>query len=239
MTIATDQLHEVRFPGESADYRAARDELLRAEIELRERTEAVAQQRRELPLGGEISTDYEFAEWDTSTGAPRLVRLSELFEDGKDTLFLYSFMFVPGPGGELLGSPCPSCTSIIDAVAGQYEHVRQTISMAVAAKAPIERFRAHAHSRRWAGIRMLSSAANTYNVDYHAEKEDGSQWPIASVFVRRDGRIRHSWSSELNYAPTAPGQHPRHVDFMWPLWSILDTTPGGRDADWHPRLSYR
>lgn len=33
----------VRFPNESEEYRAARDRLLEAELELRERTEAVAE----------------------------------------------------------------------------------------------------------------------------------------------------------------------------------------------------
>jgi len=30
----------------------------------------------------------------------------------------------------------------------------------------------------------------------------------------------------------------RHVDFMWPLWNILDRTPEGRGSDWGPRLEY-
>ena len=64
------------------------------------------------------------------------------------------------------------------------------------------------------------------------------QRPIAFVFVRRDGAVHLSWSSELAYAPSGPGQHPRHVDFMWPLWNILDTTPGGRGTDFHPSLEY-
>ena len=49
----------------------------------------------------------------------RHVRLSELFEDGKDTLFLYSFMFIPGEAGLPLEEGCPSCTSIIDAMDGE------------------------------------------------------------------------------------------------------------------------
>ena len=89
-------LHEGRFPGESDEYRRARDELLQAEVDLRRQIEAVAAQRRELPLGGEVPVDYTFEEWDADTDAARPVRLSELFEDGKDTLFLYSFMFIPG-----------------------------------------------------------------------------------------------------------------------------------------------
>ena len=37
---------DVTFPGESAEYRAARDRLLDQEIELRRATEAVAEARR-------------------------------------------------------------------------------------------------------------------------------------------------------------------------------------------------
>ena len=42
----------ITFPGESAEYRAARDRLLEQEIELRRAMEAVAAARRELPPGG-------------------------------------------------------------------------------------------------------------------------------------------------------------------------------------------
>jgi predicted dithiol-disulfide oxidoreductase (DUF899 family) len=235
----TQPLHDVRFPGEPDDYREARDELLRAEIDLRGRIEAVAAQRRELPLGGELPEDYEFEEWDEGAGAPRAVRLSQLFEDGKDSLFLYSFMFRPGEKGLPLEVPCPSCTSIIDAVDGEVPHIASRINFAAITKVPIERFRAHAQTRGWRHARLLSSAGNTYNRDYRGEDADGNQLPIASVFVRRDGKIHHQWSSELTFAPRKPGQHPRHVDFMWPLWSVLDRTPDGRGADWEPRLDYR
>ena len=40
---------QIRFPGESAQYRAARDRLLEREIELRRAMEAVAAARRALP----------------------------------------------------------------------------------------------------------------------------------------------------------------------------------------------
>jgi predicted dithiol-disulfide oxidoreductase (DUF899 family) len=238
MTTTNEQLHDVRFPGESTDYREARDDLLRAELELRAAGEAVAAQRRRLPLGGPVPEDYEFEEWDTGTGTARAVRLSELFEPGKDTLFLYSFMFLKGPDGEPLFSPCPACTSIIDAVSGQSRHLTQQINLAVCSRVPVARLRAHAFSRGWAPIRMLSSAHNSYNHDYHAETPDGSQLPLASVFVRRDGAIHHSWSSELLFAPREPGIHPRHVDFMWPVWNILDTTPEGRGSDFDLALEY-
>src|SRR5258708_10854656 len=108
-------LHDVRFPGESDAYRRQRNELLKAEVELRRHIEKVAAQRRMLPLGGVAPPDYTFEEWDAVTESTRPVRLSELFEDGKDTLFLYSHILIPGEGGPL-AERCPSFTSIIDAV---------------------------------------------------------------------------------------------------------------------------
>lgn len=87
----------VRFPGESDSYRKSRDELLDAEIELRRQIEAVAAQRRKLPLGGEVPEDYAF---DASEG--RTVRMSEMFRDDKDTLIIYSFMY-----GPKMDEPCP------------------------------------------------------------------------------------------------------------------------------------
>ena len=233
-----EPLNGVRFPGETDEYRSARNELLETEIELRRQTEAVAAQRRGLPLGGEVPTDYGFEESTGDTHSTRTVRLSELFEDGKDTLLLYSFMFIPGEAGIPLEAGCPSCTSIIDALDGEAPHIMQRVSFAVAAKVPIQQFREHARSRGWRNIRLLSSAKTTYNHDYHAEAPDGRQDPMATVFVRRDGKIHHFWSSELYYAPTDPGQDPRHVDFMWPLWSVLDVTPEGRGSDWGPQLAY-
>jgi predicted dithiol-disulfide oxidoreductase (DUF899 family) len=233
-----NELHSVRFPGESDEYRRARDELLEAEIELRRQVEAVAAQRRSLPLGGEVPTDYGFEEATGDSDGTRTVRLSELFENGKDTLFLYSFMFIEGTAGVPLEVACPSCTSIIDAVDGEAPHISQRINLAVSAKAPIQQFREHARSRGWRNIRLLSSANSTYNHDYKTEAPDGRQDPIATVFVRRAEKIHHFWSSELYFAPTDPGQDPRHVDFMWPLWSVLDRTPEGRGSGWGPRLEY-
>src|SRR5438132_12916069 len=62
------------FPGESTEYRAARERLLEQEIELRRVMEAVAAARRNLPRGGVIPEDYVFGETGTD-GVPVDVRL--------------------------------------------------------------------------------------------------------------------------------------------------------------------
>jgi predicted dithiol-disulfide oxidoreductase (DUF899 family) len=226
-----ESLHDVRFPGESDEYRVARNELLAEELELRRQITALAQQRSELPLGGEIATDYAFEDVDGT------VRLSDLFEDGKDTLYLYSFMWVPASQGLSFVGPCASCTSIIDAMDGQVPHLEQRISFAVACKGPLDEFREHGRSRAWQHTRLLSTIPSAYNLEYQAEDADGNQWPLATVFVRRDGKIHHFWSSELFFVGRDGDQGPRHVDFMWPLYAALDVTPGGR-GDFEPSLSY-
>jgi predicted dithiol-disulfide oxidoreductase (DUF899 family) len=229
-------IHATRFPGETHAYREARNDLLREEIELRRQIEAVAARRRSLPLGGEVTKDYVFDASSPGDSNFRTVRLSELFAPGKDTLFIYNFMF-PERVGSM--TPCPSCTSIIDAIDGASRHVVQRINFAVVAKAPIERFREHGNRRGWRHALLLSSARNTFNRDYFAEEPDGQQWPLAHVFAKRGDKIHHMWSSELWFADSDPVEDKRHVDFMWPMWSIFDTTPDGRGADWGAELEYR
>jgi predicted dithiol-disulfide oxidoreductase (DUF899 family) len=216
-----------RFPNESDEYRRARDGLLEAEIALRRQIEAVAAQRRALPSGGEVPDDYIFEEGEDA----RPVRLSELFA-GKPTLIAYSFMY-----GPKMDHACPNCTSILDALDGEARHVTQRASLVVIAKSPIARIRAHAKQRGWRGLRLLSSAANSYNIDYHGENAKGEQTSALNVFTLKDGVVRHSFGAEMHNAPSDPGQDPRHVDSIWPLWNLLDFTPEGR-GDFHPKLQY-
>jgi predicted dithiol-disulfide oxidoreductase (DUF899 family) len=224
----------ISFPGESPEYRVARDRLLQQEIELRRATEAVAAARRELPPGGVVPQDYVFQEAGKS-GTPTKVKLSKLFVPGKDTLVIYNFMFPRALDDE---GPCPHCTSMLDALDRTAQHITQRVNFAVVAKEELSRILAHAQARGWRGLRLLSSAGTPYNRDYFGEDAQGAQWPMLNVF-RRDGEaIRHFWGSELFYAPTEPGQESRHVDSISPLWNLFDFTPEGRGTDWYPELSY-
>jgi predicted dithiol-disulfide oxidoreductase (DUF899 family) len=240
----------IGFPGESGEYRQARNRLLEAEVELRRAIERVAAERRALPLGGAVREDYRFEEAADAGGE---VAFSGLFAPGKDTLVVYSFMFPrysgdtrPGPGsGEtarlpLSETPCPSCTSILDSLDGAAPHLAQRLNLAVVAKSDPDRIRAFARERGWRHLRLLSSRHNTYNRDYHAESPEGEQNPILNVFVRDGQGIRHFWATELFFAPGEEGEERRHVDAIWPIWNVLDMTPRGRgtESDF-PRLDYR
>ena len=235
----------IAFPDESTAYRAARARLLAQEMELRRAMEAVAASRRALPPGGAVREDYVFQ------GAAGNARLSELFAPGKNSLVIYSFMFPrdpadtsPGPAGgqtallELEEGPCPSCTALLDQLDGAAAHAGQHINLAVVAKTSISRLLTFADERGWRALRLLSSATNAYNRDYHGETAAGAQRPMLNVFHRDGDTIRHFWGSELLYAPSDPGQDPRHVGTIEPLWNLFDLTPEGRPVDWVERLSY-
>src|SRR5258708_25949659 len=78
----------LRFPNESAEYRRAREALLTEEIELRRHIERVAEQRRKLPPGGEVTTNYAFV------GEAGPASFADLFGD-KNALVIYNYMFGP------------------------------------------------------------------------------------------------------------------------------------------------
>jgi predicted dithiol-disulfide oxidoreductase (DUF899 family) len=240
----------VRFPGESAEYRTARDRLLEQEIELRRATEAVAAARRRLPPGGVAPQDYVF-QGRGPGGEATDVRLSELFAPGKDSLVVYNMMFPRDPGDErpgprggqtallpLVEGPCPSCTALLDQLDGAAGHVFQRVNLVAVGKAPLARLLAFAEERGWRRLRLLSSAGNTYNHDYFGETAQGHQRPMLNVFHRDGDSVRHFWGSELLYAPTDPGQDPRHVGTIEPLWNLYDLVPEGRGTDWDEQLSY-
>lgn len=234
------------FPNESPAYRSSRDALLEAEIALRRQTEAVAEMRRALPPGGEVRQDYLF-ERIGAEFRPQKVKLSKLFGE-HSTLLLYSYMF--GPERDL---PCPGCTHLLDCIDGAARHVPQRAALYAVAKSPIARLAAWAHARGWSHLQLLSTAGNDYDAHYYGDTaaltdamrkersyEPGQTWdePMLNVFVRDGDAIRHFWGSELVFAPEDPGQHHRGLDFMDPVWSLLDATPEGRGKEFFPQVNY-
>ena len=227
------------FPNETPEYRNARNGLLDAEIELRRSMEAVAVARRALPAGGAVPRDYVF-QGRRDDGSVGDVRLSELFLPGHDALATYNMMFPRWPTDDRVGTshgetarlplsetPCPSCTALLDQLDGAVPHLDPRMSFAVVAKAPLDQLLTFAKERGWRHLRLFSAALNTFQKDYHGEVEGGPQ-PMLNVFHRRAGAIRHFWSSEMLGAPVDPGQDPRHVGTLEPLWNLLDLTPAGR-----------
>ena len=218
---ATNKAH---YPNESAEYRAARNELIVEEIELRRHLESVASQRRALPAGGEIPQDFLLA---SETGP---LRFSSLFGD-KHTLVIYSMMY-----GLQRKTPCPMCTSFLNAWNGTAVNLRQHAAIAVTARSPIERLIDYKNQRGFTNLPFISDGSGEYTRTY-VDPED-TDVPGFSVFSRRDSIIRHFYSSEMSGTMADPGQDPRGAPDLDPLWLMLDLTPAGRGTDWYPKLDY-
>jgi predicted dithiol-disulfide oxidoreductase (DUF899 family) len=167
----------IRHPGESEEYRRARQELLVEEIELRRNAERVAALRRDLPPGGEVPVDYHFVAEDGTD-----VSLSELFGD-HDTLIVYSYMF--GPERE---APCPMCTSFMGGLDHKVADVRQRVAIAFTARSPIERLRDAKSARGWKDLPVYSDASGEYTRAY-VSAEDGDV-PAYNVFSAISGATR-------------------------------------------------
>jgi predicted dithiol-disulfide oxidoreductase (DUF899 family) len=237
-------MEHVTYPNESADYRAARNALLDAEIELRRQIERVAAMRRALPPGGAIPIDYAFERLGANL-MPETVKLSALFGE-HPSILLYSFMY--GPERD---QPCSGCTHMLDAIDGSARHANPRFPIYVVTRSPIARLAAWMQQRGWKHVIPLSDLGS-YTADYHGNTaglpqpmreargyETGQDWdePMFNVFRRDGDTVRHFWGSELTYAPEDPGQHHRAGDLVDPLWGLLDMSPEGR-GDYFPKLNY-
>lgn len=216
------QKNTAHFPNESKEYRKARTELLAEEIELRRHLSRVAEMRRALPPGGEVTKDYRFE------GPNGPVGLEDLFGD-HDTLVIYSMMY--GPQRE---EGCPMCTSQVSAWDPEVPHLEQRIALAIVARSPYERIARYGRERGWRYLKLYSDTNGDYTEDFVGERDADA--PAYTVFTRRDGTIRHFYSAEGNFEMADPGQDPHNAPDMNPLWILLDTTPEGRGTDWYPTL---
>src|SRR5580658_7079076 len=120
-----------------SEYRKLRDELLEAEIALKDQRESVAALRRQLPMGPAVATDYIFREGpadvlDESPGQFKDVRLSDLFAPGKNRLIVNHIMW-----GATDTTACPMCTMGADGDNAIAPHVTQKANFVLRAKGEI------------------------------------------------------------------------------------------------------
>jgi predicted dithiol-disulfide oxidoreductase (DUF899 family) len=217
---------------ESDEYLAKREELRLAEIELMRQRERVAELRRGLPPGA-ILQDYLFEEGPASLDAGdepvRTVRLSELFTASNLPLVVYHFMY-----GKRQTKPCPMCTMWMDGWNGVARHLAQNVDLVLVAAAGLPALRAHARTRGWDRLRLLSCGSNTFKYDLRSEDE-GKQDSTLSVINRdSDGTLRHFYTAHPSMAPDI---RERGIDLLCAVYNVLDLTPQGRDQ-WYASLNY-
>jgi predicted dithiol-disulfide oxidoreductase (DUF899 family) len=194
------------------EWRAARDALLVKEKALTRQLDALAAERRRLPMM-RIEPDYTF---EGETGP---VTLAELF-DGRPQLLLYHFMFAPGVHG-WPSAGCPGCSMYVDNL-GQFTptHLaRRDVSLALVSRAPLANLQAYRRRMGWPH-RWVSSAASSFNADLGLTTPDAEKHGL-SVFLREGDAIYRTWFTSM-----------RGLEGLGDVWRLLDATPYGRQESW-------
>jgi predicted dithiol-disulfide oxidoreductase (DUF899 family) len=194
------------------EWRKAHDALLAKEKEFTHARDALAAERRRLPME-RIDKTYTFE------GPNGPVTLLDLF-DGRPQLLLYHFMFTKGVNG-WPSAGCPGCSMFMDNL-GQFTltHLAQRdVSFAIVSRGPLENLLTYKKRMGW-NANWVSSAKNSFNVDFGLSTERGENHGL-SVFVRDGNDIFRT------YFTTARGLEPAGT-----VWSLLDLTPFGRQESW-------
>jgi predicted dithiol-disulfide oxidoreductase (DUF899 family) len=196
------------------EWQAAREALLAKEKEATQARDALAAERRRLPLV-RIEKEYAFE------GSEGEVTLSELFERRRQ-LLLYHFMF--GPNQDV---GCDGCSMFVDQIGHlAHLHARDT-SFALVSRAPIEKIAAYKERMGWT-IPWVSSFDSDFNVDFGVGPErpqegvyqDGETFGL-SVFLRDGDEVYRSYFTAA-----------RGVEALGSVWTFLDLTPLGRQENW-------
>jgi predicted dithiol-disulfide oxidoreductase (DUF899 family) len=197
-----------------AEWQAAREALLAKEKESTRARDALAAERRRLPMA-RIDKDYVF---DGPSGKATLL---DLFE-GRSQLLLYHFMF--GPNQE---QGCDGCSMFVDQIGHlAHLHARDT-SFALVSRAPIAKIETYRERMGWA-IPWFSSFDNDFNVDFGVGPEtpqpdvyqDGESFGL-SVFLRDGASVFRTYFTTY-----------RGVEALGSVWTFLDLTPLGRQENW-------
>jgi predicted dithiol-disulfide oxidoreductase (DUF899 family) len=193
-----------------AEWRKARNKLLVKEKAETRRRDALAAERRRLPMV-RVDKDYIF------TGSKGKLRLQDLFE-GRRQLILYHFMFAPGVDGWPTAG-CPGCSMVVDNVGHlAHLHARDT-SFVLVSRAPLAKIKAYQKRMGWK-VPWFSSADSDFNVDFGVTTKEGETFGL-SIFLRDGDQVFHTYFTA-----------DRGVEALGSSWTFLDLTPFGRQEDW-------
>lgn len=214
------------------DWLAARKAHLAREKALTRQRDALAAERRRLPMV-RMEKDYVFE------GPNGSVRLLELFE-GRRQLIVYHFMFdpddpPPGQSGEPWEEGCSGCSMLVDNIGHlAHLHARDT-SLVLVSRAPLAKIEPFRRRMGWT-LPWFSSFGSDFNYDFHATLDEDVA-PVEynfrpapgakgeahglSVFLRDGDAVYHTYSA-----------YARGVEHLVGTVNFLDLTPYGRQEDW-------
>lgn len=205
---------------------AARRALLRKEKAMTESQDALAAERRRLPM---VKVDKPYV-FDTLSGRRTL---AELF-DGRRQLMIYHFMMGPD-----WAEGCASCSFVADHIDGMTIHLEhRDVTLIAVSRAPLANIEAFRRRMGWK-FTWASSFGSDFNHDYcvsftEAEIAGGraiynyeparypmDEAPGLSVFLKpASGEVYHTYST-----------YARGGEALLGTYRILDLAPKGRDEE--------
>jgi predicted dithiol-disulfide oxidoreductase (DUF899 family) len=193
-----------------AEWQAEREKLLIKEKAATRARDALAAERRRLPMV-RLDKDYLFE------GDGRTARMVDLFE-GRRQLILYHFMFAPGVDG-WPSAGCDGCSQYVDNVGNlSHLHARDT-SFVLVSRAPLENIQRYKKRMGWT-VPWFSSAESDFNVDFGVTTDKGEK-SGTSVFLRDADTVYRTYFTS-----------GRGDEMLGNFWSFLDITPFGRQETW-------
>jgi predicted dithiol-disulfide oxidoreductase (DUF899 family) len=201
----------IKFPKivDAAEWQKARDALLVKEKAATRERDALAAERRRLPMV-RIEKDYVFA------GEGGKMKLLDLFE-GRRQLLLYHFMFAPPvPGWPDAG--CVGCSMVTDQFGHlAHFHARDT-SFCLVSVAPLKKIQKYKKRMGW-NYPWVSSEGSDFNKDFGKTTEKGENYGL-SVFIHDDEHVYRTYHTD-----------GRGVEGL-NIWTFFDLTPLGRLEEW-------
>ena len=194
----------------TAEWQAARETLLAKEKEATRARDALAAERRRLPMV-RIDEDYVFE------GPDGKASLLDLF-DGRRQLIVYHFMFAPGVHGWPTAG-CDGCSMFVDNLGHlAHLHARNT-SLVLVSRAPLAQIEPYRERMGWT-VPWFSSFGSDFNVDFGVTTDERETFGL-SVFLREGDHVFRTYFTSR-----------RGVEALGSNWTLLDLTPLGRQEDW-------
>jgi predicted dithiol-disulfide oxidoreductase (DUF899 family) len=193
-----------------AEWKVARENLLVKEKEAARARDALAAERRRLPMVP-IDRDYSFE------GPDGRASLLDLFSQRRQ-LIIYHFMFAPDVHG-WPSAGCSGCSMFVDNV-GHLAHLdARDTSFALVSRAPLAQIEPFKKRMGWA-VPWYSSAGSEFNADFAVTTDEGETFGL-SVFLRDGDSVFRTYFTSA-----------RGVEALGSIWTFLDLTPLGRQETW-------
>ena len=192
------------------EWQGARDQLLIKEKAATRARDALAAERRRLPMV-RIEKNYLFE------GPNGKVSLRDLFQ-GHRQLIIYHFMFAPDVDG-WPSAGCPGCSMVVDHIGPlAHLHARDT-TLALVSRGPLANLESYKQRMGWT-VPWFSSAGTEFNEDFGVTTPEGENFGL-SVFLLVGDDVFQTYFT-----------NGRGVEVLDSNFTLLDMTPLGRQEEW-------